>query len=138
MPTIPTVAPQPLPEPPTIIIPVPPVSPSEPPKASEPLKTNWSTSPLLGNIETPTARSVELSNPAHQESILSKADEDDVISFDFDPDDEEYLDEFDNDFDDEFDDFDSDYEDGNQGKDRSRAKATGLGGILNWFKKGRS
>ena len=138
MPTIPTVAPQPLPEPPTIIIPVPPVSPSEPPKASEPLKTNWSTSPLLGNIETPTARSVELSTSAHQESILSKADEEDVISFDFDPDDEEYLDEFDNDFDDEFDDFDSDYEDVDEGKDRSRAKATGLGGILNWFKKGRS
>ncbi|WP_309714953.1 polysaccharide biosynthesis tyrosine autokinase [Armatimonas sp.] len=128
-----------LPKPPTIIIPAPPVSPSEPPKASEPLKTNWSTSPIVGSIDTPLARSVELPNLARQESSAVKTDDDDVISFDFDAEDDEYLNEFDNDFDDEFDsDYDDDYGDEDEGKHRSKAKAAGLGGILNWFKRGRS
>ena len=111
--------------------PAPPIPPSivEPVRtASEPLKTNWSTSPLIGNVEPPVSRPVELPKPT-QES------DDEEISFDFD---EEEAEDFDN-FDDDFEEYDDDFDDDDEEDSASsKPKSSGLGGILNWFKRGRS
>lgn len=113
----------------------------EPPRTtSEPLKTNWGTSPMVAPSELPIARAAETAPaPPKPGSPLINDENDNEITFDFDKDDEEDLDDFDEDFDD----FDEDegYDDGDYADDAARLpqrkKPTGSGGILGWFKRGR-
>ena len=116
-------------EPPRAVVvelPYPSEAPPPPPAASEPLKTNWGTSPMITN-EPPVAAEVSARGV--------RSDSDDEISFDFeDEDDERDLDDFEDDFEDGD---DEDY-DIDESFARPKKERAGGGGILGWFKRGRS
>ncbi len=99
--------------------------PPIPAPATEPLKTNWGTSPMV-SVSTSEA-------PIGAKNMEKESD--DEISFDFEDDDGEI--DFD-DYDDDFTDEDVDDYEENEVFSSSKRKRSGLGGILGWIKRGRS